>query len=147
MTETEILTRIDRLTAERLTLCLRRDWVRPRASASGALFDQTDLARLGLIVELTEDMAVNDAAVPLILGLIDEVSTLRRRIRNLDAAVTAEGLQERLVLRLLASGGPVPVEPGAAEAASLADPQAAPEAGPQADPGKAAGAASEDPRE
>ncbi|RWR46908.1 hypothetical protein EOW66_20075 [Sinirhodobacter huangdaonensis] len=91
MTEAEILDRIGRLSAERLTLCVTRAWVRPRLSEAGPAYDETDLARLRLIVELTEDMEVNDEAVPLILGLIDEVSALRRRIRALDAALGAEG--------------------------------------------------------
>ncbi len=102
MTEAEILTRVARLTHDRLTVCVTQSWVRPRQSDAGQVFDDTDLARLRLIVELTEDMAVNDEAVPLILNLIDEVSALRRRMRAVDAALGAEGLRETLVQRLLA---------------------------------------------
>ena len=100
MTEAEILTRIDRLTPDRLTVCVLRRWVRPRLSDAGQVFDDTDLARLRLIVELTDDMAVNDEAVPLILSLIDEATTLRRGMRAVDAALGAEGLRERLLARL-----------------------------------------------
>jgi chaperone modulatory protein CbpM len=91
MTEAEVLLRIDRLSSERLELCVTRAWVRPRLSERGHIFDETDLARLRLIVDLTEDLEVNDAAVPLILDLIDEVGGLRRRIRAVDAALGAEG--------------------------------------------------------
>lgn len=100
MTEAEILTRVARLTHDRLTVCVTQSWVRPRLSDAGRVFDDTDLARLRLIVELTEDMAVNDEAVPLILNLIDEVSGLRRRMRAVDAALGAEGLRETLLQRL-----------------------------------------------
>ncbi|HEY0212539.1 MAG TPA: chaperone modulator CbpM [Paenirhodobacter sp.] len=102
MTEADILTRIDRLTHDRLTVCVTRSWVRPRHADSGAIYDETDLARLRLIVELTEDMAVNDEALPLILNLIDEVSTLRRGMRTVDGALRAEGLADRLVARISA---------------------------------------------
>ncbi|MGD9918842.1 MAG: chaperone modulator CbpM [Paenirhodobacter sp.] len=102
LTETEILARIEGLSAERLTVCVTRSWVRPRLGEAGPVYDDTDLARLRLIVEMTEDMAVNDEAVPLILHLLDEVTSLRRRIRALDAAMTAEGpeLCEAVIARL-----------------------------------------------
>ncbi|WP_374271598.1 chaperone modulator CbpM [Paenirhodobacter enshiensis] len=104
MTETEILARIDRLTEERLTLCLAQDWVHPLTSDEATGFDETDLARLRLIVELTEDLEVNDAAVPLILNLIDEVSGLRRRMRAVDSALgEMPELRARLIARLDAS--------------------------------------------
>ncbi|TPW28629.1 hypothetical protein FJU08_16855 [Martelella alba] len=91
LSENEVLQRLDRLTVERLSICITRSWVRPQPGALGPTFDETDVARLALIVELTEDMEVNDEAVPLILGLLDEVSTLRGHVRTLDAAVLAEG--------------------------------------------------------
>lgn len=102
MTETEILARIDRLTEERLTLCLAQEWVHPLTSDVATTgFDEADLARLRLIVELTEDLEVNDAAVPLILNLIDEVSGLRRRMRAVDSALgEMPELRARLIARL-----------------------------------------------
>lgn len=103
MTEAEILTRVDRLTEDRLTVCIARSWVRPLASGEG--FTETDLARLRLIVELTEDLAVNDEAVPVILNLIDEVSGLRRRMRVFDHALaSAPDLRARVLERLNALG-------------------------------------------
>ena len=91
MTETEVLTRVQRLSHERLSVFIEQSWVKPMRSDQGPAFDETDVARLSLIVELTEDMAVNDEAVPVILGLLDEVSALRKRMKALDAALSAEG--------------------------------------------------------
>ncbi|TCT44712.1 chaperone modulator CbpM [Martelella mediterranea] len=91
MTKTEVLTRIERLSADRLEVCVRQAWVRPYRGEAGPVFDETDVARLNLIVELTEDMAVNEEAVPVILGLLDEVGSLRKRARAIDAALNAEG--------------------------------------------------------
>lgn len=98
----EVLARIERLSADRLSICLTEAWVRPHMSENGPVFDQTDLARLQLILDLTEDMGVNDEAVPVILDLIDEVNTLRRRMRALDAALEVEDRDayEAVILRL-----------------------------------------------
>ena len=46
LTETEILARIEGLSAERLTVCVTRSWVRPRLGEAGPVYDDTDLARL-----------------------------------------------------------------------------------------------------
>ncbi|MBB4121230.1 chaperone modulator CbpM [Martelella radicis] len=91
MTKTEVLERFGRLSAERLEICVTRSWVKPRQGERGPAFDETDLARLQLIVELTEDLEVNDEAVPVVLGLMDELNSLRRRMKALDRALNAEG--------------------------------------------------------
>ncbi|MDK2776548.1 MAG: chaperone modulator CbpM [Pseudomonadota bacterium] len=93
MTENEVLQRIGRLDRERLQLCIRHTWVRPLLSAQGHVFDETDLARLTLITELTEDLGVNDEALPLILNLLDEVNTLRRHMRAVDQALGEQGTE------------------------------------------------------
>ncbi|PRX08382.1 UNVERIFIED_ORG: chaperone modulatory protein CbpM [Martelella mediterranea] len=102
MTKTQVLERIGRLSAERLEICVTRAWVKPREGERGPAFDETDLARLQFIVELTEDLEVNDDAVPVILGLMDELSTLRRRMRALDEALNVEGedVREAVIARL-----------------------------------------------
>lgn len=102
MTETEILGRIGRMSQERLQVCITRAWVRPAQSSAGHVFDETDLARLTLITELSDDLGVNDDALPLILNLLDEVSTLRRRIRELDQALAEQGpdICEAVIARL-----------------------------------------------
>lgn len=104
MTEAEILVQIEGLSSERLSIFVAQSWVRPRLTQTGRVFDEIDIARLRLIVELTEDLAVNDEAVPLILNLIDEVSTLRHHMRALDAALGAEdrAVCEAVVTRLQA---------------------------------------------
>lgn len=57
--------------------CLRAHWVLPAAPAEVAL-DETDLARLRLILDLKEDFGVNDEAVPVILYLVDQLHAHRR---------------------------------------------------------------------
>jgi chaperone modulatory protein CbpM len=51
-------------------------WVRP-ASDEPALLDELDIARCQLIHELQNEFGVNDAAVPVILELVDQLHRLQ----------------------------------------------------------------------
>lgn len=84
MKEQDVLAQIEGLTIARLHICINEAWVRPRRSDTSHVFDDLDVARLRLICELCEDMAVNDDAVPIILSLIDQLHELEHRIRALE---------------------------------------------------------------
>jgi hypothetical protein len=58
--------------------CIRAHWIRP---AGPFELDEEDLARVGLVRELQEDLGVNDDAVPIILDLIDRLNFLENRVR------------------------------------------------------------------
>jgi len=51
-------------------------WVRP-ADDDELLLDECDLARCRLIYELQHEFGVNDAAVPVILDLVDQLHRLQ----------------------------------------------------------------------
>lgn len=109
LTRTEVLARVTGLTATRLDAWVAETWVRPLRAEAGLAFDDTDLARLHLIHDLTESLGVNDEAIPIILSLIDEVQALRACLRALDRAVaahddpTADAIAARL--REMLAGG------------------------------------------
>lgn len=88
--EQEVLRRVRRLTRERLEVCISEAWVKPARGSGGRLFEEVDVARVQLIVELSEDLAVNDDSVPIILSLIDQVHALKRHLGALEEAVTAQ---------------------------------------------------------
>lgn len=90
MLEPYVLAQIEGLTLTRLRVCIEQEWVRPARGDHGHAFDALDVARLRLIAELTEDLQVTDDAVPIILSLVDQVNTLKRRLRLLDAAVAGQ---------------------------------------------------------
>jgi chaperone modulatory protein CbpM len=93
LTQAEVLVRVVGLTEKRLDSWITQAWIRPVQAEAGHVFDEADLARLHLIVDLTELMGVNDEAIPIILSLVDQVQTLRVGIRALDLAVaTQDGL-------------------------------------------------------
>ncbi|MCM2277177.1 MAG: chaperone modulator CbpM [Oligoflexia bacterium] len=61
--------------------CLRARWIVP-ADPIEAGFDEEDLARLRLIHELQRDLGVNEEAIPIILGLLDQLHALRVALRK-----------------------------------------------------------------
>ena len=81
-----------RLSRSDLECWIRERWVLPLEQDGGFLFDEVDVARIRLIAELRNDLAVNDEAVPLILQLLDQVYELRRTLGELEQAIA--GLPE-----------------------------------------------------
>jgi chaperone modulatory protein CbpM len=53
-------------------------------------FEEVDVARARLIVELRRDFALDEEALPLVLSLLDQVYALRRQVR-----VLCDALHER----------------------------------------------------
>ncbi|HKW52459.1 MAG TPA: chaperone modulator CbpM [Stellaceae bacterium] len=65
-------------------------WVRPEAASEGYVFREVDVARVRLIVELRQELAIDDEALPVVLQLLDQVYALRRRLRAVSAAIDAQ---------------------------------------------------------
>ena len=71
---------------------ITQNWVLPIEEDGLLLFDEADLARVKLIVELRRDLEVNDEAIPVVLRLLDQVYSLRRTLEELQEGV--RGLSE-----------------------------------------------------
>jgi|SRR5215469_7337249 len=72
--------RLDQATLE---AWVTEEWLIPGGSAGAPAFTDADLARAALIHDLKHDLAVNDAGIGVILGLIDQVHGLRRTLADL----------------------------------------------------------------
>ena len=72
-----------------LTAWIEQGWVLPVVQEGRFLFDEADVARVRLIVELRRDLGVNDEAVPVVLRLLDQVYALRKALGDLNAAIQA----------------------------------------------------------
>lgn len=66
---------------------IAQDWVRPTGSAGAWLFRDIDVARLRLIRELRYELQLQEDALPVVLGLLDQLYDARRRLRRLRNAV------------------------------------------------------------
>ncbi len=62
---------------------VHKSWVHADDAAEGYVFQEIDVARVRLIVELRDTMQVNEEALPVVLGLLDKLYDLRRQLRRL----------------------------------------------------------------
>lgn len=83
----EVLATCRRISSAQLTVLVERHWLRPRHEGNGFVFSEADVARLELICDLREDLALDDEAMPVVLSLLDTVYALRRRLRVLAEAI------------------------------------------------------------
>ena len=83
----EVLVELRTVERTEILAWIEADWVRPEADADPPVFRPVDVARLRLIQELHHDLAIDREAMPVVLSLIDEMYTLRRRIAALARAI------------------------------------------------------------
>lgn len=88
----EQLTSETSLEAHVLEDWIGRRWIRPVEQEGRFFFDETDRARVRLIAELRIDLEVQEDALTIILGLLDQVYALRRTLSDLRGVL--EGLPE-----------------------------------------------------
>ena len=75
--------RFTRLRLEDLQGWIAEGHVRPERTGQDLVFTELDVERVRLILELRDDMAVNEEALPVVLSLLDQLYALRRRMREL----------------------------------------------------------------
>ena len=82
-------------------------WVRPETASEGYVFREVDVARVRLIVDLRRELAIDEEALPVVLQLLDQVYTLRRRLRAMSEALDAQApeVQEAVRVRLARLSG------------------------------------------
>ena len=86
----ELVQRIVGLEAAELVRWIDNRWVLPARGGEGWLFSEVDIARVELIVEIRRVFAVDEDALSLVLGLMDQVYGLRRQLRRLCDAVSCQ---------------------------------------------------------
>jgi chaperone modulatory protein CbpM len=86
----ELLIRFRGLERRELSRWVENRWVLPDQQASGWVFHEVDVARVELILDIRRDFAIDDEAMGLVLGLLDQVYGLRRQMRRLCDAVSAQ---------------------------------------------------------
>jgi len=60
---------------------IAQNWVRADRDGGHWVFQDIDVARVRLIRELRDELAVNEEALPVVLSLLDQLYALRRRVR------------------------------------------------------------------
>jgi chaperone modulatory protein CbpM len=95
----ELLIRLRGLERRELVRWVENRWVLPERRAETWVFHEVDVARVELIFEIRRDFAIDDEAMPLVLGLLDQIYSLRRQMRRLCDAVAAQPDDTRQAIR------------------------------------------------
>jgi chaperone modulatory protein CbpM len=99
----ELMRRFSELNAGELSRWVENRWVVPEhAVESGGerwLFHEVDVARVELILDIRREFAVDDEALSLVLGLLDQVYSLRRQMRRLCDALEQQPAEVRDAIR------------------------------------------------
>jgi chaperone modulatory protein CbpM len=86
----ELLIRLRELERRDLARWVENSWVLPERHADTWAFHEVDVARVELILDIRRDFAIDDEAMGLVLGLLDQVYGLRRQMRRLCDAVATQ---------------------------------------------------------
>ena len=89
ITRTEFLLRTH-LDQQTLEVWIAEEWLSPEQADPEPVFSEADLARAGLIRDLQGDLGVNKEGVGVILGLVDQIHSLRWALSNRCAVADRE---------------------------------------------------------
>jgi chaperone modulatory protein CbpM len=90
LTEEEVLAEVREVGIVRLRLWVERGWVVPNRDLAGPTFDELDVARIRLVCQLCDELAVEEDSLPVILSLVDQLYATRRDLKALARAVLQE---------------------------------------------------------
>jgi chaperone modulatory protein CbpM len=79
-------------------------WVQPEGPPEAPRFLPVDVARVRLIMELRQELAVTDEAIPLVLQLLDRLYQERARLRRVRDALQNSASPEQVASLLQALG-------------------------------------------
>lgn len=93
--EAEVLLAVPRLTLPRLQEFVTARIILPVQQADVWVYRRIDLARIELLCDLTEEFDLDDDALGLVIGLVDQLHEARRELRAICAAVAEEPSEVR----------------------------------------------------
>jgi len=91
----ELLRLHGRLTAVHVERWVARGLLRPVGGADAWTFEQVDVARVRLLAELVDDIGLDDDTVETVVGLVDQVHTLRSQLGLLAQAIAEQPPETR----------------------------------------------------
>lgn len=88
--EQELLVDFSGLRRETLHVWIARGWIAPMREGGGYRYREIDVARIRLIEEFRSELDIGEDAMDVILPLLDQVHGLRRELRRLADAISAQ---------------------------------------------------------
>jgi chaperone modulatory protein CbpM len=102
----ELVEAIDTLRREDLEAWMRASLVHASGETEEPVFSEAECARVRMICSLHYDMEIASDALPVVIGLVDQLHETRRQLHALSAAVLEQDEDIRsLVLTRLQAGG------------------------------------------
>jgi chaperone modulatory protein CbpM len=95
----ELLHRVRGLDRRDLMRWVENRWVLPERREQTLIFHDVDVARVELILEIRHEFAIDEEALPLVLGLLDQVYDLRRQLRRMCDALAAQPHEVQAAVR------------------------------------------------
>ena len=99
----ELVRRFAELNSRELARWIENRWVVPEPAAESEgerwVFHEVDVARVELILDIRREFAVDDEALSLVLGLLDQIYSLRRQMRRLCDALEQQPPEIRDAIR------------------------------------------------
>src|SRR3954468_10553222 len=112
----ELVRRFAELDRAELARWIERRWIVPEphpvedSAESGAetwLFHEVDIARVELILDIRREFTVDEETLSLVLGMLDQIYSLRRQMRRLCGAIESQPSEIReAIRRALSLAGP-----------------------------------------
>lgn len=99
--EDEVVVTVTRLTRSLLVRFVEAALVRPQRATGGYVFRQIDIARLELLCDLTVDLDLDEAALGIVISLLDQLHAARQDLAAMTGAIT--GLPEDLQVEIAAA--------------------------------------------
>lgn len=95
----ELLMRFQGLDHGELRRWIENGWILPEQRDETWIFHEVDVARVELIFEIRHEFAVDEEAMPVVLGLLDQVYSLRRQLRRMCDALAAQPPEVQALVR------------------------------------------------
>jgi chaperone modulatory protein CbpM len=95
----DLLGRFAGLERAELVRWVENRWVLPDDEGGRWVFREVDIARVELILHVRHEFAVGDDAMELMLGLLDQVYSLRRQMGRLAAALEAQPAEVQAAIK------------------------------------------------
>ena len=86
----EVVVMVEGLRRRDLYHWISNRWVLPEQREGQWRFSAVDVARVRLICELRDDLAIDEEALPVVLSLLDQVYGLRMQMKALCAAIAEQ---------------------------------------------------------
>jgi chaperone modulatory protein CbpM len=95
----DLVPRLHGLDRQDLLRWIENRWVLPERRGTTWIFHEVDVARVELILEIRHEFTIDEEALPLVLGLLDQVYDLRRQLRRICDALAAQPADVQAAVR------------------------------------------------